>query len=66
MAGGFLVGAIAMWLPAVVGNGYEPLNRILDDPMTASALAVLLVAKLVATSGSVASGVPGGIFTPML
>ena len=66
MAGGLLVGAIAVWLPSVVGNGYEPLNRILDGPMAVSALAILLVAKLVATSGSVASGVPGGIFTPML
>lgn len=64
--GGVLVGAIAMWLPSVVGNGYEPLNRILDSPMTVSALALLFVAKLIATSGSVASGVPGGIFTPML
>jgi chloride channel protein, CIC family len=34
--------------------------------MAVSAVAVLLVAKLIATSGSVASGVPGGIFTPML
>ena len=66
MAGGFLVGTLAMWLPAVVGNGYEPLNRILDSPMAVNAVAVLLVAKLIATSGSVASGVPGGIFTPML
>ena len=66
MAGGLLVGTIAMWLPTVVGNGYEPLNRILDNPMAVSAVTVLLVAKLVATSGSVASGVPGGIFTPML
>jgi CIC family chloride channel protein len=66
MAGGLLVGAIAMRLPVVVGNGYEPLNRILDNSMAVSAVAVLLVAKLVATCGSVASGVPGGIFTPML
>jgi chloride channel protein, CIC family len=64
--GGLLVGVIAVWLPSVVGNGYEPLNRILDAPMAVSALAILLVAKLIATSGSVASGVPGGIFTPML
>ena len=66
MAGGLLVGTIAMWLPTVVGNGYEPLNQILDNRMAMSAVAVLLVAKLIATSGSVASGVPGGIFTPML
>jgi CIC family chloride channel protein len=66
MIGGLLVGAIAIWLPAVAGNGYEPLNDMLDRPATMSAVAVLLVAKVIATSGSVASGVPGGIFTPML
>ena len=66
MAGGLLVGAIATWLPAIAGNGYEPLNRLLDEPMAIGAVALLLAAKLVATSGSVASGVPGGIFTPML
>lgn len=64
--GGFLVGAIAVWLPAVVGNGYEPLNRILDSGITPAAVVVLVLAKIIATSGSVASGVPGGVFTPML
>ena len=64
--GGLLVGAIAMWLPAVVGNGYEPLNRILDSGIAVSAVIVLVIAKMIATSGSVASGIPGGIFTPML
>ena len=64
--GGLLVGAIAMWLPAVVGNGYEPLNGILDSGIVLSAVGVLVVAKIIATSASVGSGVPGGIFTPML
>jgi CIC family chloride channel protein len=64
--GGLLVGSIAVWLPAVAGNGYEPLNLILDQRITAAALAFLIVAKVVATSGSVASGVPGGMFTPVL
>jgi CIC family chloride channel protein len=39
---------------------------MLDGPTIVSAVGVLLVAKVIATSGSVASGVPGGIFTPML
>jgi CIC family chloride channel protein len=64
--GGLLVGAIAMWVPAVVGNGYEPLNRILDSGIAVNAVIVLVIAKILATSGSVASGIPGGIFTPML
>jgi len=66
MIGGALVGAIAVWLPAVAGNGYEPLNALLDRPMMVSAVGMLLVAKVIATSGAIASGVPGGIFTPML
>lgn len=66
MIGGALVGAIAMWVPAVAGNGYEPLNALLDQPMLIGAVGILLVAKVIATSGAIASGVPGGIFTPML
>jgi CIC family chloride channel protein len=66
MIGGLLVGMIAIGLPEVAGNGYEPLNRLLDAPMAVGASALLLVAKVVATSGSVSSGIPGGIFTPML
>jgi CIC family chloride channel protein len=66
MLGGLLVGAIATRLPAVVGNGYEPLNGILDSGIAVTSVGVLVIAKIVATSGSVASGIPGGIFTPML
>jgi CIC family chloride channel protein len=64
--GGVSVGLIAVLLPEVAGNGFEPLNAILDQRMLLSAVALLLVAKVFATSASVASGVPGGIFTPML
>jgi CIC family chloride channel protein len=64
--GGLLVGAIAVWVPDVAGNGYEPLNLILDQRLVLSAAIVLAVTKVLATSGSVASGVPGGIFTPVL
>jgi CIC family chloride channel protein len=64
--GGLAVGLLALWLPDVAGNGYEPLNQILNHQLLTAAIALLLVAKVIATSASVASGVPGGIFTPML
>lgn len=64
--GGVIVGAIAMWLPAVVGNGYEPLNGLLNGQFALVTVGLLLLAKVVATSASVGSGVPGGVFTPML
>ena len=64
--GGLLVGAIACGVPKIAGNGYEPLNELLDGRLALSLLPVLLLAKIAASSTSVASGVPGGIFTPVL
>ena len=64
--GGLLVGALAAWIPGIAGNGYEPLNVILDERLAMSAVLALIAVKIVATSASVASGVPGGIFTPVL
>ncbi len=64
--GGLVVGVIAMWIPNVAGNGYEPLNGILDQELSVPLVSALLLTKVLATSASVASGVPGGIFTPVL
>lgn len=64
--GGLLAGLIVLALPAVAGNGYEPLNLLLDGALPLGMVAVLLVAKAVATTASVASGSPGGVFTPTL
>jgi CIC family chloride channel protein len=64
--GGLCVGVIAMWVPEVAGNGYEPLNLLLDGQLIAKTVLVLMVAKAVATSSAVGSGIPGGVFTPML
>ena len=64
--GGGLVGLAAVTLPDVVGNGYETLNHLLDTPPAIGALLVLLAAKMLVTSSAVASGIPGGLFTPML
>ena len=65
-AGGLAVGVLAIWVPEVVGNGYEPLNQILDHQLVTTTILLLLVTKIIATSASVGSSVPGGIFTPML
>lgn len=64
--GGAIVGLIACGIPDIVGNGYEPVLRILTSPVSMSFLFVLLVMKIVATTSSVASGSPGGVFTPSL
>jgi CIC family chloride channel protein len=64
--GGLVVGAIAIELPQVTGNGYEAINLILSGKVGAALVVVLLVAKAVATTASVSSGSPGGVFTPSL
>jgi len=65
-AGGVVVGTMAIWLPQVTGNGYEPLNVLLDEHYSVGLVAVLVVAKALATTASVSSGSPGGVFTPSL
>jgi chloride channel protein, CIC family len=64
--GGLVVGALAMFAPAVTGNGHQPLNQLLDGRFPTAALIALLLAKALATGSSVGSGTPGGIFTPTL
>jgi CIC family chloride channel protein len=64
--GGLAVGVIAAFVPQVVGNGSEALNLVLDQRLAAPVLLVLMLAKVAATTSSVSSGVPGGVFTPVL
>jgi CIC family chloride channel protein len=65
-AGGALAGAVAALLPEVAGNGYEPLNELLDAHFTLGFVAMLLLGKALATVFSVGGGNPGGVFTPTL
>ncbi len=64
--GGFIAGCIIVFLPEVAGNGYEPLNTLLDGRLAWSFVLLLVLAKCVATTACVASGSPGGVFTPTL
>ncbi|WP_236606986.1 chloride channel protein [Sandaracinus amylolyticus] len=64
--GGLIVGAIAIELPAVTGNGAEPIRELLDGHVVGLALVALLVAKPLATTASVSSGSAGGVFTPSM
>ncbi len=64
--GGALVGLLACALPEVTGNGFEPINTLLNGALPASLFLWLFVAKACGTTASVASGSPGGVFTPTL
>ena len=64
--GGLLAGALVAAMPEVAGNGYEPLNAVLNGAFTVSFTLWLLLGKCLATTASVSSGSPGGVFTPAL
>lgn len=64
--GGVLAGLVIAVLPEVAGNGYEPLSALLDGGFTVGFVVLLLVGKCFATTASVSSGSPGGVFTPTL
>ena len=64
--GGLLVGGILLAVPEMYGEASAVLGRALDGRYTALALSALVLAKIVATSVTLASGMPGGVFAPSL
>jgi CIC family chloride channel protein len=64
--GGLLVGAIGAQLPYVFGSGYGTVNAALEGQLGIGVLALLLVAKMAATSFTLGSGATGGVFAPAL
>jgi len=64
--GGLIVGAIAMFCPYVLGNGYYAANLILHEDFDLELLATAVGAKLLATLATVGSGAVGGVLTPTL
>jgi CIC family chloride channel protein len=71
MVGGLLVGVIGLVFPQVFGNGYEFIETVLMGDQTWAGpawylLGALIVAKAVATSFTLGSGLPGGLFAPCL
>jgi len=64
--GGLVVGLIGIGLPQVFGNGYEFVESVLFGGHTWYLLAFLVIAKMIATSITLGSGFPGGLFAPCL
>lgn len=63
---GLMVGALAIKVPEVWGNGFSVTNEILHENYGVLFLLGLFLAKLVATVVTVGSGTVGGVFTPTL
>jgi len=66
LAVGALVGMLAWYNPFLVGGGYEIIEKFLALPPGLTELMGVLVFRFVVTMLCYATGVPGGIFAPML
>lgn len=64
--GGLLVGGIGLFVPQVYGLGYEAIEAELHGQMVLGALMGMLIAKMLATSLTLAGGGSGGVFAPSL
>jgi chloride channel protein, CIC family len=66
--GGAMVGVIGMFLPDVLGEGYHVIAEIVENTFHEhmGIVALLVLAKIVATSFTLGWGGSGGIFAPCL
>ena len=64
--GGVLLGLLLLAVPQMYGVGYPVLSRAVDGRYVVAFVLVLLAAKIVATSLTIAIGGSGGVFAPSL
>jgi chloride channel protein, CIC family len=65
-AGGLVLGALILAVPNLYGVGYATMDGALSGKLSWTLLALLLPAKIVATSLTLSSGGSGGVFLPSL
>ncbi|MFD1008659.1 chloride channel protein [Oceanisphaera ostreae] len=63
---GVIAGSLALWVPQILGSGYDTINATLSAQLPWLLLLFILAAKLVATAAAIGLGVPGGQIAPML
>jgi CIC family chloride channel protein len=60
--GGLVVGGLAIWNPYVFSAGHGAINLFIGAPLGLGLLALVLIAKALASSVSIGSGFRGGLF----
>jgi CIC family chloride channel protein len=65
-AAGFLTGVVGLWIPEVMGAGYDAINSALHGQFTIAMLAYIGLAKVVVTLLAFTAETPGGMFAPAL
>jgi len=64
--GGLLLGVIALWFPQIMAGGYGWIQEAINGSLTIQLMAMLVGAKILATSFTISSGGSGGVFAPSL
>jgi len=65
IAGG-VTGVLAMGVPQIMGIGYDTVNLSMAGEMALGILAMIVIAKLIATAIGLGLGLPGGLIGPTL
>lgn len=63
---GLITGLLALPLPHALGTGYGLINEALAGELLPATLALIVLAKLLATAAGLGLGLPGGIIGPTL
>ena len=66
VAGGVLMGVFGLFVPEVLGVGYDYVDHVLTGDFPMKTVALLAVMKIIATPACYSSGNAGGIFGPSL
>ena len=66
IAGGLMLGGIAVWYPHVLGVGYGGIDMALMQHIGWGTMLLLVFLKIASTSITIGSGGSGGIFAPSL
>jgi CIC family chloride channel protein len=64
--GGLMVGLMSVFVPQVLGNGYETMEKALTGDLFWGLALILIFLKIISTSLTLGSGGLGGIFAPSL
>jgi len=66
MVAGIVIVVIGVYYPEMIGGGYNTIGKTLSHSLSLQFLIVLFVGRMILTILSYGTGVPGGIFAPML
>ncbi|GAA5525811.1 H(+)/Cl(-) exchange transporter ClcA [Microbulbifer aestuariivivens] len=66
LTAGTATGIIAIWVPEVLGAGYDTLEKALLGELALTALLIIVLAKFTTTLLASGLGIPGGVIGPSL